>query len=606
MSIEFGKQFFLQGNQDTILSSIHSTDFMQEKLLLIESLIFLNKFDLATKEINKLELISHVRKERNIHLLLFKALCLVHPQEKDEAFQLLESAESILIKIKNSTIPLREESIIFLYSKGSVQITFQMLDESLNTLDQCVHESITFGDRYYHAKSLNKIARVYFEKEFYDRAQESTMKALAIATANNYLFEIYQGYEMLGLINQIKNIDQSLTYFEQSLKLSSNQLHNDVLVAKALKNIAKTKLLQKDLDQAQHHYNESLVYYSKAAYDSDKALILINLGDIYVRRGNYAEAINNYKESLTISIEQEKIKFQSQTLFALGSIYFRTRDFKNALRYYQESLSLKRTTGNKIDMAGPLWGIGHVYFIKHNLNKALNSYLELYEIYKEFGKAEYIAEILLIIITLFDSFDANDEMNHYLSLLANVAIDNSSVHTNLAYAIGLGLSKIDDRLDLFDTTYELFEKIMTNLSVNPHFTYFSLLNLILIDINEFTLLEDKEILNEIREKILILRNFAIKNYNYSIELFSNLILVQLNYIINSKEENESLLIRITLIGEQIQIKPINREMTKIFKKIDQLEKMNQQSSKSMSACEILKHLDFEKFIKKIIKENYWL
>ena len=606
MSIEFLKNNFLQGNQDTILSSIQNSKQLNEKLLLIESLIYLNKFELALNELNMIDINAPIRKEGTILLLLLKALCLVHPNEKNEAFQLLDSAEKILLKIKNSTIPLHEEFIIFLFSKGQVLINFQFLDQSLTFFDQCVRECITVSNKYYQAKSLNKLSRVYFEKELFDRSQESTMKALAISTANNYLFEIVQGYEMLGLINQTKNTDQSLKYFDYCLKLAVNQLQNDVLIAKALMNIAKTKLLQKNLDEAQQFFSESLTLFSKAAYDSDKPLILMNLGNIHLRRGNYRDAIDQYKQGLGISNNQGKIVVQSQILFSLGSVYFRIRDFNNALKYYKESLSLKRTFANKIDFAGPLWGIGHIYFIKRNYEKAMKSYLELYDIYREFGKPEYIAEILLIIVTLYDNAGDQDAIRQYLSFLSKLSIDNYSAHTSLAYSIALAISKSESRLEQFNSKFDLFSKINTNLDINQHFTYYCLLNLLLIEVSEYLIIKEEEIFHEIRATTLILRDFAIKNYNFSIELFSNLILILINYITGKKAENESLLIKITLMSEQIHIKPIDREMTKILKKIDQLEKKTSVKTNPISPSDTIQQLGLNKFITGIITGKYWL
>ena len=607
MSIEFNKQYFLQGNENDIVSTVQKSSLIQEKLLGIEELIYLNKYDQAKFELDSMDKNNIItKKEQKILLLLLKSLCLTHPRDEQTAFKLIDTAEEVLIHIKNSTIPLHGESIIFLYSKGQVCYNFQKFDEGLVLFDQCIHESIIIANKFYQARALNKQAKIFFEKELFDQAFEVTMKALAISTANNYLFEIVQGYEMLGLLNQNKNKTQSLKYFEYSLKISMNQLKNDVLIAKAFLNIGKTKLLQKELDKAQHYFQESLNFYSKAAYQSDNPIIFKNLGDIYARRGNYTESLDYYKNSLELSLNFGKLKQQGQILFAIGSVYFRTRDFKNALKYYLESLEIKRTSSNTIDLAGPLWGIGHVYFIKHNYSKAMNYYLELYEVYKTFGKPEYISEVLLIIITLKVSIGDEEEIKKYLLLLKQIAINNSSIHTNLAFFIAKALTIDETRLNIFDEKLSLFEKAKDNLSINPHFSYFSLLHIILIHLKEFSLTQEDEILDDIIDEIIILKDFASVNYNYPLELFSNLALILLNYIQNNKQENASLLVKITVTLEQIKIKSIETEITNNLKKIDRLDKKISMKSLVLTKNDMIDKLGIIKFINKVIDEKFWL
>ena len=360
------------------------------------------------------------------------------------------------------------------------------------------------------------------------------------------------------------------------------------------------------MDEAQQYFQESLNFYSKAAYQSDNPIIFKNLGDIYARRGNYVESLDYYKNSLDLSVNFGKLKQQGQILFAIGSVYFRTRDFKNALKYYLESLEIKRTSSNIIDLAGPLWGIGHVHFIKHNYNKAINYYLELYEVYKAFGKPEYISEVLLIIITLQAFVGDEQEIRKFLSLLQQISVNNSSIHTNLAFFIAKALTIDETRLYIFDEKLDLFERIKDNLSINPHFSYFSLLHIILIHFKEFSLTQEDEILNDIIDETIILKDFASINYNYPLELFSNLALILLNYVQNNKQENASLLVKITVTLEQIKIKSIETEITKILKKIDRLDKKMSMKSLALTKSDMIDKLGIANFINKIIEEKYWL
>ena len=61
------------------------------------------------------------------------------------------------------------------------------------------------------------------------------------------------------------------------------------------------------------------------------------------------------------------------------------------------------------------------------------------------------------------------------------------------------------------------------------------------------------VLDSIRTNAVLLQNQSIKNYSYPMEIFANLILIQLNYLENKKDENISLLVKNTAILENIEI-----------------------------------------------------
>ena len=609
LSTEFPNQFFLQGNKDQFIESLSTNQHLlafNEKISFIESLIYLDELSTALSQLEFLEdSIPLSKKDQRLLILMLKSQCFKQSSEQKIAFKLLDDSEQILSNIKNSTIPSVDEYIKFLFTKGQVYYNFSNLDESLKSFQECLRESIHLNNKFYQARSLNRLARIYFEMERFERAIEHSMQALAIATANKYILEVYLGYEMLGLVNQNRNKDQSIKYFEQCLKISMKQLQNDVLTAKSLMNIGKTKLLQKELDEANSYWNQSLNFYSKAAYNVDKPIILKNLGDLFSRKGNYNQALEHYKNSMEVT-PREDVSTKGTVLFAMGSVYFRMRDLKNALKYYSDSLELKKKITNKINLAGPLWGIGHVHFIKKNYTRAMEYYLQLFEIYKEYGRAEYTSETLLIIITLQHEIEDEIELKKYLQLLEQLANQNGNEHTTLAYSIAKALSEGNTRLINLSEKLDNFKKILPNLGINQHFTFFALLNIILIYLTEYEMTSETEILTNIRETIDSLILQAIKTNSYPLELFGNLFLIQLNYLEGQKESNRILAIKITSLLDLVEIKEFEDETTKVLKKIDRLEKRISSENKKISQLEIINSLGLFKLVKKIINDKYWL
>ena len=99
---------------------------------------------------------------------------------------------------------------------------------------------------------------------------------------------------------------------------------------------------------------------------------------------------------------------------------------------------------------------------------------------------------------------------------------------------------------------------------------------------------------------------AIRTNSYPIELFSNILLIQLNYFQGMKEKNKPLVVKITTLLELINVKEIENETTKVLKKIDRIEKKLQSEKSDVPKVELLNQIGFSKLVRKIITNNYWL
>jgi hypothetical protein len=153
---------------------------------------------------------------------------------------------------------------------------------------------------------------------------------------------------------------------------------------------------------------------------------------------------------------------------------------------------------------------------------------------------------------------------------------------------------------------ELFETIVSNLMINPHFSYFSLLNLIKIYLLEFDLSHEEKIFSDIKYYAHKLRELAEKNHSYILELFVNVFLLHINYITSDKEENNVLLMKTNSIIELIQLKQIENDISKLLKKIDRLEKENLSKNHQMSLIELFNKIAPNKVIEALIVDKFWL
>jgi len=206
----------------------------------------------------------------------------------------------------------------------------------------------------------------YYQKN-YEAANQYYSQNLSLAKMMNDSSLISVSLGNLGMIQgKLSNYPQALEYYFQSLKLA----HDDLSRASDLNNISNIYIKLKDWKAALKYQEEALAIKEKLGFPLPIARSLDNLGVIHKNMLNYGEALKNCKKALALKEEMEgKENSIENTLNNLGNIYMRIGDYENSLIYHQRSLNVCLEQDNQV-------GVGRAYHNIANVKYKTKKYTE--------------------------------------------------------------------------------------------------------------------------------------------------------------------------------------------------------------------------------------
>jgi serine phosphatase RsbU (regulator of sigma subunit) len=108
-----------------------------------------------------------------------------------------------------------------------------------------------------------------------------------------------------------------------------------------------------------------------------------NIGLVYHKQGNYANAIDNYLKAVKMADELGDKKLLSVHYGNIGIVYMNQEKYEKALDFYNKSLKLKEELANKTGIAITLNNIGIVYKDMGQYAEAIAVYNKALDINKE-------------------------------------------------------------------------------------------------------------------------------------------------------------------------------------------------------------------------------
>nr|WP_255495323.1 tetratricopeptide repeat protein [Dysgonomonas sp. 521] len=149
--------------------------------------------------------------------------------------------------------------------------------------------------------------------------------------------------------------------------------------ARCINNIGNIYLMRKDYDNAIEWYNDGLNI-------SQDGFLYHNLGYVYQSCGRYEKAIEQYNKSLCISWKERNLHRIGINLHLLGIVYGLMSDSEKQKKYHSKCLSLYRQIPQVRRIAYCLFHI-----ICFSLDR--KDYTEIMKLYEEYQKyLEYISE----------------------------------------------------------------------------------------------------------------------------------------------------------------------------------------------------------------------
>ena len=140
------------------------------------------------------------------------------------------------------------------------------------------------------------------------------------------------------------------------------------------------------------HFNDALESYRKSleivrreSDDFNHAILLNNIGNIYLDLGRYGEALGYFKDSVRLSEAVHNQEYIAISMNNIGIIYYRMGQYDQSLKHHQEALRISRETNDR-DMYAKSRNYISILLAKQGyLDEAIKAGLDALKINQELG-----------------------------------------------------------------------------------------------------------------------------------------------------------------------------------------------------------------------------
>ncbi|GGH87664.1 tetratricopeptide (TPR) repeat protein [Pullulanibacillus pueri] len=149
-------------------------------------------------------------------------------------------------------------------------------------------------------------------------------------------------YQMANLYVRFSQVRESIKYAEMALE-KFNKDYNLTRIADCQVLLGIGNRLSKNLNKAEHHYEQALKFVKILDDPQRLGIIHHNLGHVKSQRGSSKEAIEHYRQGLTFAKGDSK----AMTHYLLALEYYKLNQIRDCLKQIEEGLPLSQKSIDK-------------------------------------------------------------------------------------------------------------------------------------------------------------------------------------------------------------------------------------------------------------------
>ncbi|NHM06731.1 sensor histidine kinase [Flavobacterium sp. CYK-4] len=156
-------------------------------------------------------------------------------------------------------------------------------------------------------------------------------------------------------------------------------------------------------------YDQSLVYFQESlkwATPKLSSKIYLNIGGIYLNKSDFTHALDYLLRALKAAETIGDRKYVAKIATNLGSVYFGIQNYNKAITFFNKAAQLNRQLGNDLDLAIVYRNIAGVYTSLQEPHKALSYYNQAIilnrKLHNEQLQARILSDIALVYYNLGD------------------------------------------------------------------------------------------------------------------------------------------------------------------------------------------------------------
>jgi len=239
------------------------------------------------------------------------------------------------------------------------------------------------------AYAFKNIGNAYSKGGKYLEALENWEKSLALFTAIGDKVGMANILSNEGAAYYNKSDDaRALELYLKALKIAE-ETADTIRIATVLQNIGavysnKASTLDKALEYYQRAYPFCLAAGNKEAIGN----VEVNIGEIYLTRGNDSLALSYFEKSLE-ALRGSDSSYTPYPLNDIGKVYAIRKDYANAIHYHQQAFEIARKLNTTLYMAQSLIGMADTYLEQGGLQEAIEYYRKAVVIAEQLSSVNY-------------------------------------------------------------------------------------------------------------------------------------------------------------------------------------------------------------------------
>lgn len=524
---------------------------MPEELVRAERLMYVGKEEQALEIITNFENKNNLTPEEQLYSLILKRRNVFFNEklrdftDLDElAYQMSQEQGSIYETAE--IIILKADEKLWESKFDEAQDLITDAKKLINTLTDASSTEISK----LRANLLQVEVPIYIFKNDYKKVVELATQCLTLWEKFGNKAGVIFMLLLFGYSNfMIGQYDNALDYGLKSLNLAK-KLNFKGRIASSFRLLAIIHLHRGDINQSLTYCKQSLSI--KEIYSRDRLYIMTNLGMIYREKGELNKALRHLKQAIPLAKEVNNIDQLASAFRNIGNLYRIKNDYKHAEEYLTRALKLSKQIGYSLEIGISFFGL----------------FLLNYE-HKFYDKA-----------------------HQYLERLKELADQTENKINTQSYLIAKALEmKTSDRRRNRAEAEKLLQQIIEDPIVRLPVLYnYSLVSLCDLFLEELSIYNNPEILEELNSLITLLLDYAEKQYSFPSLAEGKLLQAKVALVEMDIEKAKKLLTEAQRVAEirglDLLAQRISSEHDILLGKVDEWDKLKKEDAPMVDRIEL--------------------
>jgi len=266
-----------------------------------------------------------------------------------------------------------------------------------------IREHIHWPDEYDFARLYYNLATTNRSQQDYEKAIAYGIKTIDIAQRLNALSLLERAYDIVANIyRDMGNTRLAREYYQKAIALNLKNKGSETVLAWHYQGLGKMLDADSLYDEAIANFSKSLGIYRKAHNENDPLYAegLFAIGNAYLHRGNYPQALDAYRQLVRSATRMRMVKerMMAEAYAGLGDYYRANHRTDSSLFYYQKALMVAAEgfTSPRYEANPTLQQVGLHYFAHRFLRKKAEVLTDLYETTHDAHHLQQALECLML------------------------------------------------------------------------------------------------------------------------------------------------------------------------------------------------------------------